>query len=533
MSVGRLMGRLNPRQLMSLAFRLRPNSEFILFQGQRLTRGQAYDRMKSLAAGLQRLGIGKGDRVASLLPACPEAVYTLFMPWVLGNVNVPLNPLLGEHELRHILADSGAKVVIIAENWYGQNHASTLERLLPELPDLRYVVVRDATEGNGTTLLPMKDVVAGERALRPVEISPHDTMTLAYTSGTTGLPKGVVHTRSRALGIAVGPARLRMKLRALRCMLLPYPPYHTAGRFGLFISLFAGGKVILMDRLNPRQMLEHIEREKVTQIAGSPTMYRMLMGTSGQEKYDLSSVRRIAFSSESLDMDTARALHDRFGCHLENMYGTTESMMISWTDLDDPWKRVASTVGKPVPGARVRIVDDDREPLPIGERGEIAVQTSQMMIGYHRAPELTAEVLDPEGWFYTGDIGYLDDSGYLRLVDRKKDVIIRGGQNVYPAEVEAYLQRHPLIRRAGVIGVPSDLGGEVVWAYVEAQAGAALATREVLGFCLGQIAPFKIPAQVRFVDRLPTTAAGKVQRFKLREMAAQELGAQVAAALGT
>ena len=370
MSVRTLMGRLSPRQLISLAFRLRPKSEFIVFQGQRLTRGQAYDRLTALAAGLQKLGIEKGDRVATLLPARPEAVYTLFLPWILGNINVPLNPLLGEYELRHILADSGAKVVLVAENWYGQNHASMLERLLPELPDLRYVVVCDASEGNGSTLLPMSDVMSAGGAPRPVELSPHDTMTLAYTSGTTGLPKGVVHARSRALGIAVGPSRLRMNLRALRCMLLPFPPYHTAGRFGLFISLFSGGKVILMDRLNPRRMLEYIEGEKVTQIAGSPTMYRMLLGTSGHEKYDLSSVRRIAFSSEPMTVDLAQALHERLGCYLENMYGTTESMLISWTDLDDPWERVATTVGNlcPVPVCESLTKAERRCPSAKGEK---------------------------------------------------------------------------------------------------------------------------------------------------------------------
>jgi fatty-acyl-CoA synthase/long-chain acyl-CoA synthetase len=234
-------------------------------------------------------------------------------------------------------------------------------------------------------------------------------------------------------------------------------------------------------------------------------------------------VQRLTFSSEPLPLDLAQALHERMGCNLENFYGTTESMLISWTSLEDTWERAATTVGKPVPGAQVRIVDDKRRPLPLGELGEIAVQTSQMMTGYYRDPELTAQILDTEGWFYTGDIGYVGEDGSLRLVDRKKDVIIRGGENIYPAEVEQYLERHPLIRRAGVIGVSSEVGGEAIWAYLELQPGAKLTAKEVLNFCRGQIAPFKIPAQVRFVERLPTTVTGKVQKFKLREMAAREL----------
>jgi fatty-acyl-CoA synthase/long-chain acyl-CoA synthetase len=230
-----------------------------------------------------------------------------------------------------------------------------------------------------------------------------------------------------------------------------------------------------------------------------------------------------------MSFDLAQALHERLQCNLENFYGTTESQIISWTGLEDTWERAATTVGKPAPGSRVRIVDDERQPLPVGEQGEIAVQTLQMMAGYYNDPELTAQVLDAEGWFYTGDIGYMGDDGYLRLVDRKKDLILRGGQNIYPLEIEQYLERHPSIRRAGVVGVPSEMGSEAVWAFLELQPGATLTVKEALNFCRGQIAPFKIPEQVRFVERLPTTATNKTQKFRLREMAAQELRVNAAA----
>jgi len=263
-------------------------------------------------------------------------------------------------------------------------------------------------------------------------------------------------------------------------------------------------------------MLVYMEQEKVSQIGGSPTMYRWLLRTPGQERYDLSSVKRITFSSEPMPLDLAQALHERLRCHLENFYGTTETMLISWTGPDDPWERAATTVGQPVPGARVRIVDEARRALPVGERGEIAVQTAQMMTGYYGDPALTAQVLDAEGWFYTGDVGYVGEDGYLRLVDRQKDLIIRGGENIYPVEVEQFLEGHPLIRRAAVLGAPSEVGGQAVWAYLERQPGTSLTATEVLNYCRGQLAPFKIPDEVRFVERLPTTAAGKVQKFRLR-----------------
>ena len=522
MSVRGLMGWVNPQHLLKMAFRFRPNSEFILFQGARLTRRQVMAQIEALAAGLQALGMQKGDRVATLLPACPEGVYTLFLPWVLGNINVPLNPLLGEYELRHILADCGAKVVIVRQSWLGMDHPAMLGRMLADLPELRHIILCGATDGDGRTYLPWSDVVSGDKPLRRPNLSPRDPMTIAYTSGTSGMPKGVLHTRGRAVGVLARGAQSRLSVAALRCLLLPYPLHNTSGRFGVFVSLVAGGKVILMDRPDPCQMLEYIQRERVTQIGGSPTMYRLLLSTPGQERYDLSSVRRVAFSSEPLSLELARALHERLGCHLENFYGTTETMAVTWTGMNDSWETVANTVGRPCPGVRVRIVDEARRPLPLGERGEVAVQTPQMMSGYYRAPELTAQVLDAEGWFYTGDIGYLGEDGYLRLVDRKSDLIIRGGQNIYPAEVEQYLQQHPAIRRAAVVGAPHKMSGEAVWAYLELKPGAALSAPEVLDFCRGRIAPFKIPSQIRFVEHLPTNAVGKVQRFKLRERAAQE-----------
>lgn len=507
--------------LIALARRLNPDGEFIVCGDERLSRRQVFANVRALAAGLQALGVQKGDRVVTLLPPCPEAVYALFLPWALGNVEVPLNPLLREHELRHILADCAARVVITTRSWYGQNYPALLARLLPDLPDLQAIVVRRADSGDGRTFFTLDEVMATERPLRQAKLSPRDLGRITYTSGTTGLPKGVMHTRDGYWGLA-RPAVLP-RLRRLRCVLLPFPLCYYSGYLGIGATLLAGGKVILMERFDPRRMLETIQQERVSQLAASPTMYRLLLQTPGQERYDLSSVQHIMLSTEPCPPELARALHERFRCTLENVYGSNEAGNITWTALDDPWERAATTVGRPVPGARVRVVDDERRPLPAGETGEIAIQTSQMMLGYYRDPELTAQVLDEKGWFYTGDLGYLGTDGYLRLTGRKKDLIIRGGQNVYPEEVEQYLQRHPAIRRAGVIGVPGGVGGEEVWAYLECYPGAHVTVAEVLDFCRGQIAPFKIPERVRFVERLPVTVTDKVQRFRLREMAAREL----------
>jgi acyl-coenzyme A synthetase/AMP-(fatty) acid ligase len=346
---------------------------------------------------------------------------------------------------------------------------------------------------------------------------------ITYTSGTTGMPKGVVHTWDRFFGLVRPAVAPRLSPRLLRSLLLPLPMCYYSGLLGALATLLSGGKLILMDRFRPRLMWEFIEQEQVTQVGASPTMFRLMLRVKGHEQYRVSSVQRITYSMEPMAPELARALHERFQCAIEQFYGMNETGNISWTSLDDPPEIAATTVGKAVPGARLRIVDDERQPLPDGERGEVAVKTSQMMLGYYRSPELTARVFDDEGWFYTGDVGYIGDDGNLRLVDRKRDLIIRGGQNIYPAEVEAYLELHPAVHRAGVVGVPHELSGQVVWAFVELEPGTTLTAPELRSYCRGNIANFKVPSQVRFVERMPLSVTDKVQRYKLRALAAEEI----------
>jgi fatty-acyl-CoA synthase len=518
-----MLGKIGSQRLLKLAFRWKPDSELLVYNDRRLTRRQVLANIQALGGGLQALGIQRGDRIATLLPACPEAIYTMFLPQMMGTVNVPLNPLLSERELRHILKDCTARAVITTQRWYGQDFPQMLRRLMPELPELRHILVLNGEVCDGQTFIDLDEALRWNRPMHSPALDGGDLSLITYTSGTTGMPKGVMHSPRRTFGLAVRSIGPRLDLSLMRCLLLPFPPFQFAGMLGTIAALLGGGKIVLMDRFDPRRMLELTQNEGVTQVAGSPTMYRLMLMTPGQDQYDLSSLRRVTFSTEPCPPELARAVHERFGCNIENIYATTESMIISWTGLADGWETAAHTVGKAAAGVQLRIVDDQRRPLPPGSSGEIAVKTSQMMLGYYNDPQLTAQVLDQDGWYYTGDIGFMGEDGYLRLVDRKKDLIIRGGQNVFPAEVEALLNAHPLVRRAGVVGMPHPLSGEAIWAFVELQPGAALSAGEVLGHCRGQLAPFKIPEQVRFIERLPLTASGKVQKFKLRQLAQQEL----------
>jgi len=515
----KMLGTINAQRLLKIAFRLHSDSELLIFNEQRLTRRQVFANIQALGGGLQSLGIGKGDRVATLLPACPEAVYTMFLPEMMGTVNVPLNPMLSERELLHILKDCGARAVVTTQGFYGQDYPAMLARLLPELPELCTVIVANATQGDGHAFYALDELFTWKKPLSLTRLSGEAVAMITYTSGTTGLPKGVMHSLPRLFSL-ISPG---LDLRLMRCLLLPFPPYQIGGMLGIVAALISGGRIVLMDHFDPVQMLEAIQNERVTQVVGSPTMYRLMLNTAKERCFDLSSLRRVTFSSESCPPELAQAIHELFKCNLENIYAITESMIISWTGLQDDWEIAATTVGKPVPGVRVRIVDDQHQPQPTGERGEIAVQSSQLMLGYYNAPDQTAQVLDEDGWFYTGDIGVKGEDGYLRLVDRKKDLIIRGGQNIYPAEVEEWLVTHPSVRRAAVVGVPHSITGEAIWAFIELQPGATMTAREILVYCRGQMAPFKIPEQVRFLNHLPVTAVGKIQKFKLRELANQEL----------
>ncbi|MBI5651087.1 MAG: acyl--CoA ligase [Chloroflexi bacterium] len=513
----------NLTHLIPWAFRVWRNREYIIYRDQRLTRAQVWDNLNALSAGLQALGARKGDRIATLLPARPEAIYSIFLPNRIRTVNVPLNPFWRESELRHVLADAGAKIVITQKEWFGQDYPAMLAHILHELPALKYVIVCDEisrfARNDNNNFLPYARVAIPGRAPRAIPARMDDLILLAYTSGTTGKPKGIAHSSATMWGMPLTQNLGHLFHSPLRCLLLPFAPYQYAGIFGAAVTLFAGGKIVLMDRFEPRRALELIAHERATQVGLSPTMARLMLSVPEQTRFDLSSVQRITFSTEPCPRDLAEALRARFNCHLQNFYGTTESMMIAWTTPDDPWERAATTVGKPVPGARVRIVDDARRAVPLGQPGEIAVQTKQMMIGYYNDPALTAQVLDRDGWYYTGDIGVLGADGFLRVVDRKKDLIIRGGQNIFPAEIEVYLQTHPAIRRAAVIGVPDAISGESVCAYIETIPGARLTATNVLDFCRGQIAPYKIPEQVFFVERLPVTGSNKVEKYKLRELA--------------
>jgi fatty-acyl-CoA synthase len=534
---------ISTRMTMSEALRrvaeARPDQEVFVCGGTRLANRELVASVYSLARGLAALGVQKGDRVVALLPPGPAYVFSFFAAAELGAVFVPLNPDVREQALADILADAAPTVMVTMQ--------PVGDAPLSKAAGLRRLIDAGGA-GAGTPLASI--MAAGASAYEPPAVTPDDVFALLYTSGTTGTPKASVHTHGSLLAPIVAtlkvrelwlrPSSLKVLADAVRALaryrskmlravgkpqtIMTTMGWHTiTGVHVMLQGLLMGDRLVALPRFHPQEALELVQRERVTVLVAVPTAYQAILAIPDLSRYDTSSLFVCATGGAGCPPELAREIRSRFRCALYNGFGMTEmGGGISVTGLEDSGERQAETVGRPMPGVELRVVDGERRELPRGQVGELALRGEGVMKGYYHAPELTAAVLDAEGWLYTGDMALLDEEGYLRIVGRKKDLIVRGGQNIYPAEIEHHLQTHPLIERAAVIGVPSPVAGESVWAYVELKADARMTAREVLDHCRGRLETYKVPSQVRFVSEIPQGEMGKIQKFKLREQALRE-----------
>ncbi len=553
--------------------------EALVCGADRLTYGELAARAEALAGGLHGLGVGAGDRVALLLPPGWRFVALFFGLARLGAVAVPINPQLRQRHLARIVADLQPAVVVttsgegLAERW-----AVVVAVVRAAAPMCRLVVAEEEKapalpgEGSGQVGTPapqaagsgggsghaaqgalaFADLMAGGPLATslPGPAGPDSLAAILYTSGTTGAPKGVMHSHRGLIAPVVASTRLRRmwlrqptpaQLARMAGLLARYGLrlLQAAGRPQTFLTsvgghaiagieimlqaLLMGDRLILMPRFHPVETLRLIERERVTILVAPPLALSVLVRMEGLKRYDLSSLLIVGTGSAPCPPELARSVQERLGCAIHIGYGMTEiGGGISATSVEDSAARQAETVGRPMAGMEVRIVDDARRPLAPGEVGELAVRGESRMLGYFRAPELEREALDAEGWYYTGDLAFVDEEGYIHIVDRKKDTIIRGGQKIYPAEVEQFMAGCPGIREVAVVGVRGPTGDERVWAFVVGEEGAALDARAVLDYCRGTLEAWKVPDQVRLVPELPHSALGKVDRAALRALAAGE-----------
>jgi fatty-acyl-CoA synthase len=290
-------------------------------------------------------------------------------------------------------------------------------------------------------------------------------------------------------------------------------------------ALLMGDRLIVMTRFHPREALKLVDSERVTILIAIPTAFQAILSIEDFEKYDTSALLICGTGSIPCPPNLARQIQERLSCAVHIGFGSTETAGgIAISSLTDSDEQQATTVGCPLPGMEICIVDDQRCQLPPGQIGELACRSDSVMMGYYQAPDTTSDVIDADGWYYTGDLAVMDEKGYIRIMGRKKDMIIRGGQNIYPAEIETYLSTHPKIREATVVGVPSTVGGEQVWAFILLTDGEQMGVQEVLDFFRAELEPYKIPNKVRFVTDLPRSESGKPQKYILLEKISSEMG---------
>jgi acyl-CoA synthetase (AMP-forming)/AMP-acid ligase II len=451
-----------------------------------------------------------GERVAVWAPNLPEWVILEFAAGLAGLVLVTVNPALRPAELAYVLNQSGAAGIFLVPE-FRSPMAQFLDEVRPDVPALREVVYfTDWTEFLAS---------APDQAALP-EVSPDDIAQIQYTSGTTGFPKGAeLHHRG-----LTNNARFfagRMGLQPGDTYVNPMPLFHTAGCamgvLGVTQKLAVHVPVLAFD---PALVLELLEAERGAAFLGVPTMLIAMLGHPDFERRDLSSVRTAVSGGSPVPAGLVRQVEDRLGVRFSIVFGTTEcSPLVTQVKLDDPDQDRAETLGTPLPQTEVMIADvATGQPVPLGEPGELCTRGYLVMRGYHDAPEATAAAIDAEGWYHTGDLASLDDRGYLRIEGRIKDMIIRGGENIYPREIEDALFAHPAVAEAVVIGVPDQTWGEAVAAFVRPLPGQpAPAPDELRAWCREHLAPYKTPVHWVFVDAFPMTPSGKIQKFKLRE----------------
>ena len=514
-------------------------------QSVRWTYSEYLRHVDELATGLIALGIQPGDRVGIWAPNCYEWCLTQFATASIGAIMVCINPAYRVYELEYALNKVQCRALITAERFKTSDYLGMLRALAPEidtcepgalrsekLPHLE-IIVRMGEETSPGMYNFGQVCEQGKQADydRLVELGqsldPDSPINIQFTSGTTGNPKGATLTHTNILnnGKLVGDG---MKLTENDRLCIPVPLYHCFGMVMGNLACITHGSAAVFpgDAFEPATTLATVAEERCTGLHGVPTMFIAELDDPSFKDHDLSSLRTGIMAGASCPVEVMRKVLDRM--HMSDVliaYGQTETSPVNhMTATDDPIEKRVGTVGRTAPHVEVKIADESGSPLPVGERGEICVRGYSVMVGYWDDEQRTEETIDADGWLHSGDIGIMDAEGYVQVVGRIKDMIIRGGENVYPREVEEFLYTHPAILEAQVFGIPHEKYGEEVCAWVQLQEGAELTEDELRNFCRERITHFKIPSQIRFVTEFPMTVTGKIQKFLMRDETAAALG---------
>jgi long-chain acyl-CoA synthetase len=466
-----------------------------------------------VANGLSALGVHKGDKVCLLLPNCPEFVYCFLGAPKIGAVLVPINVSLKAEEVQYIVEHSDATTIVADPRFL-----PLIEAIKPACPKLENIIVAGEAMHEGA--VPFTQILAASATDPDAIVNPDDEMGIIYTSGTTGKPKGVVLTQANYYvnswqGVTV--SQMTPDERAM-CIL---PLFHVNGQVvTILMPLQAGGSLILTEGFSPKTFFENIARYRATTFSGVPTVYSILLHLPDADQYDLSSLRLCICGAAPMPVEVFTKFEEKFKTKIVEGYGLSEGTCASTINPVEGQRKVGS-IGLPFPGQEIKIFDENDQELPTGQVGEIVVRGENVMKGYYKKPEATAETIR-NGWLYTGDLGYRDEAGYFYIVGRKKEMIIRGGANIYPKEIEEVLYRHPKVKEAAVIGLPDEIWGEEVGCCLILKEGESWSQEEVIAYCREHLADFKCPRKVFFVDSFPKTATGKTQKHLLVENVLKE-----------
>ena len=530
--------------------------------GERYSYAEFRDEVERVARGLMALGIEKGQHVGIWATNYTEWVLTQFATAKIGAVMVNVNPAYRTHELAYLLEQSEANALILIGRFRNSDYVGMLNEVVPEIreagpgqlrsprfPYLRHVIHIPPHGDDEDTETPSgmwsweqmvakhPEVSPAQLAARQSECRPDDPVNIQYTSGTTGNPKGAMLTHHNLVANAVYVGDC-IELTEIDRLCIPVPFYHCFGCVMGNLGCITHGSAIVIasEHFDPLKTLQALEQERCTALYGVPTMFIAQLGHPEFDSFDVSSLRTGIMAGSPCPIEVMRQVIERMGAHQMTIaYGQTEhSPVITQTLTSDSIERRVSTVGKVLPGVEARIVDPETgEEVGPGIQGELQARSSMVMRGYYNLPEASASAIDEEGWLHTGDLAEVDADGYYKITGRLKDMIIRGGENVYPREIEEFLYTHPKISDVQVIGVPDERFGEEVMAWVMLKPGEIADSEEIREFCRGRIAHFKIPRYVKVTDEFPMTVTGKIQKFRMREMAVEQLGLEAASQIET
>ena len=518
-------------------------------QDIRWTFAEYKERIDALATGLLSIGIEPGDRVGIWAPNRVEWCLTQFATAKIGAIMVCINPAYRLYELEYALNKVECKAVIAAESFKTSHYLEMLQTLAPELnhcapgalkaakvPHLQSVIRMGAEQTPG--MFNFDDVCnkGDSQALRRMAeiadtLQPDDAINIQFTSGTTGNPKGATLSHFNILnnGLQVGAG---MRFSSADRLCIPVPLYHCFGMvMGNLACLTHGACAVFPDEgFDPATVLQTVEEERCTALHGVPTMFVAETDLPNVDDFDLSSLRTGVMAGAPCPLELMHQVIDKLNMsEITIMYGQTETSPVNhMTDIDAPAEKRCGTVGRVGPYQEIKIIDEAGRVLPLGATGELCCRGYSVMHGYWNDQERTAETIDTAGWLHSGDLAVMDEEGYVQIVGRIKDMIIRGGENVYPREIEEFLYTHPDIQEVQVFGVPDEKYGEVVCAWVQAKADKTLSEADVKAFCADQITHFKVPSLIRFVDEFPMTVTGKIQKYKMREAMMDDLAEQSA-----